>query len=108
MSLFSFSQKKHNAAPQPTAGENTPQAAVRVLGSGCKTCHTLYENVCSAVQTLGADVTVEYVTDLRAIAETGVLQLPALLIGDRVAASGRALSAAQAAALLQQHGIGKP
>lgn len=108
MSLFSFTKKKHSEAPQPTAGDNTPQAAVRVLGSGCKTCHTLYENVCSAVHTLGADVTVEYVTDPRAIAETGVLQLPALLIGDRVAASGRALSASQAAALLQQHGIGKP
>ena len=36
---------------------------IKMLGSGCKNCHTLYENAVKAVKAVGIDVEVEYITD---------------------------------------------
>ena len=37
---------------------------VKVLGAGCKSCHAQYENAKAAVQALGLNVEVEYITDI--------------------------------------------
>lgn len=37
---------------------------IRVLGSGCKNCHTLLENTKEAVKNMGMDTEVEDVTDM--------------------------------------------
>lgn len=38
---------------------------IKVLGSGCASCHALYENTQSAVKAMGISVEVEYITDLK-------------------------------------------
>lgn len=46
---------------------------VKVLGSGCASCHALYESTKEAVQKMGLAVEVEYVTDLQKVMEYGVM-----------------------------------
>ncbi len=49
---------------------------IKVLGSGCKSCHQLYDNAKQAAALSDADV--EYITDLQKIMEYGVMSMPAL------------------------------
>ena len=60
MSLF----KKKEETPQNMSGENL---SVKVLGGGCKSCHTLLENTEAAVKTLSLNATVEYITDMEKV-----------------------------------------
>lgn len=41
--------------------------SIKVLGSGCKACHELYENTKEAVKNAGLSVEVEYITDLEKV-----------------------------------------
>jgi small redox-active disulfide protein 2 len=62
---------------------------VKVLGAGCANCHTLEERTNEALARLGADGTVEMVTDYARIAGYGVMSTPALVVGDTVVLVGR-------------------
>lgn len=53
---------------------------IQVLGSGCKTCKTLYELTQKAVAELEKDISVEYITDITRIIEMGVMTSPVLAI----------------------------
>ena len=70
---------------------------VKVLGSGCKSCHALLENTQAAVKDMGKenDIRVEYVTDLEKIMRYGVMSMPALVICGKVASVGRVLRPAE-------------
>lgn len=65
---------------------------IKVLGPGCVNCQTLARNVEAALSDLGLDVEVEKVTDYEQILSYGVMSTPAVVIDDRVVASGRVLS----------------
>ena len=41
--------------------------SVKVLGSGCKNCHTLKTNTDAALKELGLNIEAEYVTDIQKI-----------------------------------------
>ncbi len=62
---------------------------IKVLGAGCANCHTLENRATQALERLGADATVEMVTDYAQIAAYGVMTTPALVVDDQVASSGR-------------------
>jgi len=62
---------------------------IKVLGAGCANCHTLEERTGRALAQLGADGTVEMVTDYAQIAAYGVMTTPALVVDDQVVLSGR-------------------
>lgn len=66
---------------------------VKVLGSGCKSCHTLYENAKQAVLEAELNIEVEYITDMEKVMEYGVMSMPALVINDKVVAMGKVLKA---------------
>ena len=66
--------------------------SVKVLGSGCASCHALYDNTCKAVRDMGLDVEVEYVTDLEKIMSYGVMSMPALVVNGKVVSVGRTLN----------------
>jgi len=53
---------------------------IQVLGSGCKTCKGLYERTQKAVQAIGLDISVEYITDIKKIVEMNVMSSPVLAI----------------------------
>ena len=75
---------------------------IKVLGSGCKNCHTLLDNTKEAVNSLGLSVPVEYVTDMQKIMEYGVMSMPALVVNEKVVAMGKVLKPADITALLQK------
>jgi small redox-active disulfide protein 2 len=60
---------------------------IKVLGSGCPTCKTLHEIVVEAVG--DEDIEVQYVTDIAALIEAGIMTSPALMIDEEVVSAGR-------------------
>ena len=74
---------------------------IQVLGSGCKNCHTLYENAQEAVKTVGLNIEVEYITDMQKIMGYGVMSMPALVINEQVVSMGKVLKAADIEKLLR-------
>ena len=78
---------------------------IKVLGSGCASCHALYENTKEAVQKIGLSVEVEYVTDMQKIMEYGVMSMPALIVNEKVASMGKVLKPADVEKLLHKLGF---
>lgn len=107
MALFHFGKKKEEntctSCGKPDAGETI--CSIKVLGAGCKNCHTLLENTREAVKALGLSAEVEYVTDMQKIMEHGVMRMPALVINEKVVSMGKVLKTAEVEALLREQGI---
>ena len=75
---------------------------IKVLGSGCASCHALYENTQSAVKAMGISVQVEYITDLKKVMEYGVMSVPALVVNNKVVSTGKVLKTENVQKLLQK------
>jgi small redox-active disulfide protein 2 len=58
----------------------TKPKTIQVFGSGCPTCKTLHERTVQAVEELGLDAEVEYVTDVQRLLGLGVMQSPVLVV----------------------------
>lgn len=87
------------------AAEIRPGGIV-VMGSGCRRCRTLYENVKKAAARVRPGEEVSYCADPSQAARLGVISMPALLDGGRILASGRVLSEDEAARLLGRNAGG--
>jgi|SRR6056297_1773899 len=73
---------------------------VKVLGSGCKKCGKLYENVEQAAKNKGLEITIEKVTDFKEIVAYGVMKTPALVVDEEVKVSGRVAKTSEIEAFL--------
>ena len=132
MALFNFGKKKEEkkaptcccGSTEPTAEESACCCAaskaeasacccgalvegiccVKILGAGCKSCHEQYENAKAAVQALGLNVEVEYITDMEKVMEYGVMSMPAIVVNDKVVSMGKLLKAAEVEKLLRKLG----
>ena len=62
---------------------------IKVVGGGCKNCKNLLKATQTAVQELGAQAQILYVTDMAAIVATGIMRTPGLLINGKVKVMGR-------------------
>ncbi len=62
---------------------------IEVLGTGCAKCKRLFDNVQSAVKDLGIATEVVKVEDIDAIATSGVMMTPALIINGEIVTEGR-------------------
>lgn len=111
MKLFGKKDKKEQTCC--CGGECTPETmekaevmkksgGIIVLGSGCVKCHNLKKNVEEALETIGADVPVELITDFSVIASYGVLSTPALVIGNKVVSYGKVLSKEEAVNIIRE------
>lgn len=91
-----------NLALDPAVLENLRSTitSIKVLGSGCARCHQLSENTKEAVKSLGLAVSVEYVTDMQKIMAYNIVSTPALVVNEKVIASGRLLDADEVESLL--------
>ena len=78
--------------------------SIKVLGSGCKACHALYENTKEAVKNAGLSVEVEYITNLEKIMEYGVMSMPGLVVNEKVVSMGKVLKVADVEKLLHKLG----
>ena len=73
-----------------------------MLCAGCKSCHELYENAKRAVENLGLNIEVEYITDMEKVMSYGVMSMPALLVNDKIVSVGKVLKPRDVEALIGQ------
>ena len=73
---------------------------IKVLGTGCSKCTTLYDNVKSAVAELAIDATVEKEQDIMKIMEYNVMSVPALVVDGSVLSTGKVLTVEKVKKLL--------
>ena len=82
---------------------------IEVLGSGCPSCHKLFELTQKAAKELGLMDEVAYVSDVRRIIEMGAMQVPALAIDGKIAITGATGDIGKIKGLLAGHDdSGKP
>ena len=74
---------------------------IKVLGAGCKSCHEQFENVKKAVEELGLDVEVEYITDMEKVMTYGVMSMPAIVVNEKVVAMGKVLKTSEVLKLFE-------
>ena len=86
-------------------GATSGICCIKVLGSGCKSCHALLEATKEAVKNMGLTIVVEYVTDMEKIMEYGVMSMPALVVNENVVSMGKVLKAAEVEKLLHKLGF---
>ncbi len=105
MALFNFGKKKEEKnAPACCCGKSVEGiCCIKVLGSGCKSCHALLEATKEAVRNMGLTIEVEYVTDMEKIMKYGVMSMPALVINEQSASMGKVLKAAEIEKLLRKY-----
>lgn len=127
MGLFGFGKKKNTEAQtsacacqcgcstaeahptQPAAAStdvHTGTLSIKVLGTGCASCHTLLENTKAAVSSLALDTDVVYITDLAQIAGYGVMQMPALVVNEKPVVMGKVLKPEEVADILRNSLVG--
>ncbi|WP_416987360.1 thioredoxin family protein [Alistipes putredinis] len=75
---------------------------IKVLGTGCAGCRTLYETVTQAIAELGIPAAIVKEEDIAEILSYGVMTLPGLVVDGRVVSAGRKLSLAEVKELLNR------
>jgi small redox-active disulfide protein 2 len=75
---------------------------VKVLGTGCRKCSKLYDEVQIAITESGVEVELTKVEKLDEIASYGVLSTPALVVGGQVKSTGKLPKPAQIAEWIKQ------
>jgi len=74
---------------------------IKILGSGCKKCVALGDNVYAALKTTGREAEIVKVTDVVDIAGYGVMSTPGLVIDEEVVSVGKILTEVEIAELLR-------
>ena len=62
---------------------------IQVLGSGCPSCKSLYQQVSNITKLLDSNLEVEYSTDIIKIAELGAMSSPVLAIDNEIIFAGK-------------------
>lgn len=65
---------------------------IKVLGSGCKNCINLENNVKQAVEEMGIEIEVIKISDFKEILKYEVTAMPALIINEKIVSCGKVLS----------------
>lgn len=76
---------------------------IKILGAGCSSCHTQYENAKEAVKNMGLDIEVEYITDMQKVMKYGVMSMPAIVVNEQVVSQGKVFKAADFEKLLSEY-----
>jgi small redox-active disulfide protein 2 len=65
---------------------------IKILGTGCKKCNDLTNNVKAAIAETSIEASIEKVEDFKDIMGYGVMSTLAIVIDGKVAATGRVLT----------------
>ena len=65
---------------------------IKILGPGCPKCKILEQNAKKAVDELKIKATIEKVSDMQKIIDSGVMMTPALEINGKIVSSGKILT----------------
>jgi len=75
---------------------------IKILGSGCKNCVTLAENVKVALDEMKLKANIIKVTDIAEITGYGVMSTPAMVVNEKVVAYGKVLKPKEVVQVLQK------
>lgn len=75
---------------------------IKILGSGCAKCHRLEQLTRDAIAQLGIDASFEHVKDMDKIMAYPIMTTPALVVDEKVLASGRIPSKEELIELLKR------
>ena len=78
--------------------------SIKVLGSGCKSCHEMYENTKVALHNAGIQVEVEYVTNMEKVMAYGIMSMLGLVVNEKVVSMGKVLKSTDIEKLLKKLG----
>lgn len=95
-------KKKTQQAPCDCSNTREENAAVKILGSGCKKCSQLEKATKEAMEQLGINEPIDHVTDFTEIAAYGVMSTPALVVDKKVVSYGKVLKTSQVVEILQK------
>lgn len=76
---------------------------IKVLGTGCANCKILESNTREAVLRSGITAEVIHIGDISKMLEYNVIRPPALVIDEKLAASGKVLSVEEIMGLIRNH-----
>ena len=105
MSLFGLGKKKEEAKVELACACNGEVATYEASSCCCggqqvENCHDQYENVKKAIEELGLEIEVEYITDMEKVMAYGVMSMPAIVVNETVASMGKVLKSAEVIKLL--------
>jgi small redox-active disulfide protein 2 len=75
---------------------------IQVLGTGCKKCVSLKENVEAVLKELGVEADVQKIEDINEIVRFGVMSTPALAVDGEVKIVGKVATPAEIKAVLSK------
>jgi len=75
---------------------------IKILGTGCSKCQALEKDTINALAELNVAADVQKVTKMDEIMKYDVMLTPALVINDKVKASGKVLKIEEIKELIQQ------
>lgn len=98
-----FLKKKYSCqSTQEKKEEKIESKGIYVLGSGCKKCNQLEENVKKALKVLNSKEEIFHITDFKVIASIGVMATPSLIIDNKVVSSGKVINESECLALIKE------
>lgn len=75
---------------------------IKILGSGCSNCMRLEASTKVAIEKMGIPAEIVKVTNMKDIAQYGVMRTPALVVDEKVVSFGKVLSPDEVVELLQK------
>lgn len=84
-----FVREFRKALGQPYEADSSGGLEVRIVGPGCPRCDQLFGRMLKVLTELGMGADLDKVTDAKAIAATGVLVTPGLIINGKVVSTGK-------------------
>ena len=73
---------------------------IKILGTGCKNCVTLAENMQKALDELGMEAEIIKVTEMADIMGYGIMSTPGLVVDEKVISYGKVLKPKEIVLLL--------
>lgn len=74
--------------------------SIKILGTGCPKCKTMFNNVNKALENKGKQANVEKIEDIEQIMKYNVLSTPVLVIDEDIKIKGKAANVSEIEALL--------
>ena len=62
---------------------------ILILGTGCKNCHILADNIKKAVEILHLDAEINHITDIAEVLKYGIALMPAVIINGKTVVKGK-------------------
>jgi small redox-active disulfide protein 2 len=93
-------EESGSSTQQSTSNNNG--LTIKILGSGCKNCITLTENVKVAIDEMKIVAQIEKVTDLNEITGYGIMSTPALVLNEKVISYGKVLKPKEVIKILEK------